>query len=110
MTAKITPISSKTDATAAAAAATETPLFASFDEWAEYGFAQGWCGPAVCSTHDGIPTSLAEDIEAWGEDDEDDAGTGEYPCLHVIRLYEDDTVKAGVESNHGPSVWRQPRH
>lgn len=70
-----------------------------FDEWMAYGLARGWAGPPVCSTHDGIPTSEAEDDE-FEEGD---------PCIHVIRLYEDAETKAAVEENHAPSVWRQPR-
>lgn len=69
-----------------------------FDEWAQIGVAKGWCGPPVCSTHDGIPTSAGED-EVF--DDGDD------PCVHIIRLYEDDYVRHSVEKNHSPSVWRK---
>jgi hypothetical protein len=57
----------------------------------------GWCGPAVCSTHDGLPTSEPEDAEF------EDGGD---PCIHVIRLYEDSTHKEAVEANHSPSTWR----
>jgi hypothetical protein len=28
------------------------------------------------------------------------------PCIHVIRLYDDEAVKISVEENHPPSVWR----
>lgn len=67
-----------------------------FDDWMRYGIDQGWCGPPVCSTHDGIPTSAVED-DAWEDYD---------PCIHVARLYEDNEVKVAVEANHSPSVWR----
>ena len=70
-----------------------------FDHWLEYGIEQGFCGPAVCSTHDGIPTSEEEDLE-WQEYD---------PCIHVIRPYLNDAHKAAVEENHSPSTWRKPR-
>jgi len=70
-----------------------------FDHWLKYGIEQGFCGPAVCSTHDGIPTSEEEDLE-WQEYD---------PCIHVIRPYTDDAHKAAVEENHSPSTWRKPR-
>lgn len=56
----------------------------------------GFCGPAVCCIHDGVPTTAEED-----EDDE--------PCLHILRLYPDDETRQSVESNHSPSVWRKPR-
>ena len=28
------------------------------------------------------------------------------PCIHIIRLYEDDIHKKAVEANHEPSTWR----
>lgn len=67
-----------------------------FEEWLEYGFNQGWCGPEVCETHDGLPISEAESAE-FEEGD---------PCIHIIRLYEDLDVKKAVEENHSASVWR----
>ena len=69
-----------------------------FDEWLQIGIAKAWCGAAVCSTHDGIPSSAQEDEEF------DD---GYDPCLHVIRLYENDYVRDAVEENHSPSKWRK---
>lgn len=69
-----------------------------FDSWLRYGLDQRWCGPAVCSTHDGIPTSEAED-EEWEQGD---------PCIHVIRLYDSPETAAAVEENHAPSTWRKP--
>lgn len=68
-----------------------------FDDWIEYGMAQGWTGPAICHTHDGLPTTEAED-QAWEQ--------GEDPCIHILRLYEDTEIKAEVEANHSPSTWR----
>jgi hypothetical protein len=67
-----------------------------FDEWIRVGIANGWCGPAVCYTHDGLPTTEAEDTEFEESD----------PCIHIVRLYEDVDTKIGVEANHGASVWR----
>ena len=67
-----------------------------FEEWLRIGVENGWCGPSVCYTHDGLPTSEAEDNEFEESD----------PCIHVIRLYEDEGTKLGVEANHPPSVWR----
>lgn len=69
-----------------------------FDEWIAAGIDGGWCGPAVCSTHDGIPTSATED---------DDFGDGHDYCIHIIRLYENSDVRDAVESNHSPSIWRK---
>jgi hypothetical protein len=68
-----------------------------FEEWMRYGIEAGFCGPPVCETHDGTPTSEEEDHEF------DD---GSDPCIHVVRLYEDEKKKAAVEKSHGPSTWR----
>lgn len=68
------------------------------DAWLAHGYEQGWCGPPVCSTHDGTPSSEVED------DEFDEGGD---PCMHILRLYPDDATKAGVEASHSPSVWRQ---
>ena len=69
-----------------------------FDEWIAAGIDGGWCGPPVCSTHDGIPSSAGED-ELF--DDGDDI------CIHIIRLYENDHVRDSVQQNHSPSIWRK---
>jgi hypothetical protein len=69
----------------------------SFDEWLQEGLSNGFCGPAVCYPHDGLPMTEEEDTQFF---------EGEDPCIHIIRLYEDLDVKAGVEANHSPSVWR----
>lgn len=71
-----------------------------YTTWLRFGMDKGWCGPAVCYTHDGLPTTEAEDAE-WIE--------GVDPCIHVIRMYEDSDVRDAVEENHSPSVWRKPR-
>lgn len=68
-----------------------------FEEWLRYGYAQGFCSPAVCSTHDGTPSTEAEDAE-W-----EDGGD---PCIHVLRLYESELHKKQVERNSPPAVWR----
>lgn len=68
-----------------------------FDEWLQEGLSNGFCGPAICYPHDGLPMTEEEDAQF---------SEGEDPCIHIIRLYEDLDVKAGVESNHSPSVWR----
>jgi hypothetical protein len=68
-----------------------------FDEWLQEGLSNGFCGPAVCYPHDGLPMTEEEDTQFF---------EGEDPCIHIIRLYEDLDVKAGVEANHSPSVWR----
>lgn len=71
-----------------------------YDQWLNIGIEQGWCGPSVCSVHDGVPTTIFEDSEF------DDGGE---PCVFVIRLYEDAAMREAVEANHSPSVWRKPR-
>lgn len=68
-----------------------------FEQWLQYGIEQGWCGPPICETHDGLPMTLEEETAF---------DSGEDPCIHVIRMYEDLDVKAGVEDNHSASVWR----
>lgn len=68
-----------------------------FDEWLQYGYKQGWCGPPVCEIHDALPTTIFEDEQfADGSD----------PCIHIVRLYEDPEMKQAVEANHSPSDWR----
>lgn len=67
------------------------------EEWVEYGIKRGWCGPPVCATHDGVPTTEDEDIEMEQYD----------PCITVIRLYDDEMMRDEVEQNHSPSVWRK---
>jgi len=72
----------------------------SFDEWVATGIAAGYCGPVVCETHDGTPTTADEDEQFdYGGD----------PCIPVIRVYSDRAERGAVESNHSPSVWRKPR-
>jgi hypothetical protein len=68
----------------------------SFNEWMSYGIKMGWCGPPVCYTHDGLPTSPAEDEEFEEHD----------PCVHIVRLYEDDEHRQAIEESHSPSQWR----
>ena len=71
-----------------------------FDEWLKFGFDQGWIGPPVCSTHDGIPMTLLE---------ERDFEDGDDPCIHILRLYQDNVAKDEIEANHSPSQWRATR-
>ncbi len=71
-----------------------------FDEWLQIGLDNGFCGPAVCETHDGFPMS----DEEWAIADLD----GEPPCMHMIRLYQDDEHKKAIEDAHSPSQWRKP--
>jgi hypothetical protein len=66
--------------------------------WIQYGTAMGWCGPAVCYTHDGLPTSEVED---------NDFEEGFDPCITIVRLYHDMDEKEMIEENHSPSQWRK---
>jgi hypothetical protein len=68
-----------------------------FEEWLQQGLSNGFCGPAICYPHDGLPLSEQED-EAYD--------AGDDPCIHIIRLYEDLEAKKAIEENHSPSVWR----
>lgn len=67
------------------------------EEWLEYGWKKGWVGPPVCYTHDGLPLSDDEMAE-WAEGDD--------PCIHVLRLYEDQDHRLSIESNDSPTLWR----
>ena len=67
------------------------------DEWLKYGWDRGYCGPALCFNHDGFPTTTEEDEEL----DE-----GHDPCMHLVRLYEDQGQRREVEENHSPTQWR----
>lgn len=71
-----------------------------FEEWLKFGFDNGWIGPPVCYTHDGIPMTSQE---------QDEFDIGYDPCLHMLRLYEDHKAKCDVETNHSPSQWRAAR-
>jgi hypothetical protein len=68
-----------------------------FDEWLQLGLSNGFCGPAICYPHDGLPMTEEEDTQF---------SEGEDPCIHIIRLYEDLDIKTRVEENHSPSIWR----
>jgi hypothetical protein len=61
-----------------------------FDDWLAIGREHGFCSSSACSTHDGIPMSDRE-LDMW--DDGDD------PCIHVLRLYEDEKTMTEVEKN-----------
>lgn len=74
-------------------------MVSSFDNWIKIGLKKGWCGPAVCYTHDSFPISLEEDNEFEEGND---------PCMHMIRLYEDSEHKQSIEESHSPSIWRKP--
>lgn len=69
-----------------------------FDDWLKAGMDAGYVGPAVCDTHDGLPTSDLED---------DEFVEGHDPCIHILRLYPDRVTAKRVERNHPPSVWRR---
>lgn len=69
----------------------------SFEQWISYGIDQGWCGPPVCYTHDGLPMS---------NDEEEEFSDGDDPCIHVIRMYESNDQKYSIEEAHSPSQWR----
>lgn len=68
-----------------------------FQDWIEVGIENGWCGPVVCYTHDGLPTSNIEDEEFEEHD----------PCIHIVRMYDSSGTKLAVEQNHSPSIWRR---
>ena len=49
----------------------------SFEDWFNYGVANGYCSDQFCSTHDVAPMHETEEQE-WQQ--------GGDPCMHVIRL------------------------
>jgi hypothetical protein len=63
--------------------------------WLRLGIEMGFCGPVVCYSHDGLPTTAVE-AEDWE--------SGHDPCIHLIRMYQDDNMRDAVEENHAPSV------
>jgi hypothetical protein len=68
-----------------------------FEEWSKYGWEQGWCGPPLCLSHDGFP--FTEEEDEWQIDGGD-------PCVHFIRLYEDETQRLSIEDKDSPTNWR----
>lgn len=68
-----------------------------FEKWLWLGLTQGWVGPTICHTHDGLPMS---------EEEYEEYDRGDDPCIHILRLYDSPEIKAAVEANHSPSVWR----
>jgi hypothetical protein len=67
------------------------------EQWIAYGIKNGWCGPPVCYTHDGLPTSSDEDEEFEEHD----------PCITIIRMYDDNKMRQEIEANHSASIWRK---
>ena len=68
-----------------------------FEEWLSYGHGKGWVGAPVCVTHDGLPMTASEEGEL------EDGGD---PCVHGMRLYDDESQRRLVMENHAPTVWR----
>lgn len=69
-----------------------------FSEWIKIGLDNGWCGPPVCYTHDGIPLSLEEETEMYEQDMD--------ICVHIVRMYDSKEQQEEVTENHSPSQWR----
>jgi hypothetical protein len=67
------------------------------DEWLKQGIELGFCSPAICYTHDGLPTTDTEDLEMESDD----------VCITIIRPYKDADEQKSVESNFSPAVWRK---
>jgi hypothetical protein len=67
------------------------------EQWIEYGIKQGWCGPPVCYTHDGVPTTQDEDVDFEQYD----------PCVTIVRMYDNEMMRDEVEQNHSASIWRK---
>lgn len=69
-----------------------------YETWLRQGIDNGFVGPPVCATHDGIPST---------EDEDNQYMDGGDPCQFVIRLYDSQETRSAVEANHSPSVWRR---
>ena len=69
-----------------------------YDRWLAIGLKMGWCGPSVCLTHDGAPTSAAEDEEFEQGD----------PCVHILRLYTDEETRQVRGIPTSPTSARDP--
>lgn len=69
-----------------------------FEEWLQTGMQNGWIGPPVCFTHDGIPSSASEDEEFE---------SGYDPCQYGLRLYDDEQHMLEIQENHSPTNWRE---
>ena len=68
-----------------------------FEEWISIGIHNNWCGPIICHTCDGLPTSQHEDtLLATYERNPD-------TCIHILRLYRDEVNRITIEDNHPPS-------
>lgn len=50
-------------------------------DWIAYGVERGFCSPACCSTHDGLPMS---------DEEEQEFEDGWDPCLHALRIIPQD--------------------
>jgi SOS-response transcriptional repressor LexA len=74
------------------------PTVPTFDEWLAAGVEAGYASPQVCLTHDGHPTTRAEDEEFEEGGD---------PCLFIVRPYPSAEVRAEVEDNYSPAQWRK---
>ena len=46
-----------------------------YNQWIAIGIDNGWCGPAICYVHDGLPMT---------RDEQEDLIDGEEPCVHII--------------------------
>ena len=57
-----------------------------FDEWLDYGVANGFCSQQVCATHAGIPSV----------DDEDMLEDRDF-CVHVVRLGTEEDWQADID-------------
>jgi hypothetical protein len=53
------------------------------EEWLAAGVAAGYCSPAVCETHGGVPLTEAE---------ADRVEEGEDPCIVAVRIWHDASL------------------
>ena len=69
------------------------------NEWLQTGINNKWIGPAICATHDGIPSSPQEE-QQWEN--------GQDPCQHILRLYENEQTANTINNHYTPYKHRHP--
>jgi hypothetical protein len=71
-------------------------------EWIARGAELGFTAPAVCAFHEGVPTS--------GKEDDFSETSGEYGCIHIVRLLETEEIRTQVEQNIEPTDCASPTY
>lgn len=62
-----------------------------FYDWLKLGIDKGYCTTMVCATHDGVPTTKAED-DSWEDGDD--------PCAFIVRIPESKEELEAIRKNY----------